>query len=189
MYRYAFKHDHVFLHKLIQKVLFNLVGIVEDATKEEMKIAGYGSIMHDGWSKFGTHYVGIYAQYNKEVTCNIGKMKSSRLMPTNVLLAMRPMFGVTEGGVKSDVDSSDDENTASQDQDKKEEYAATFTADVHVKFFREVMRFLKVNHDYWDTRSVQLAYDQSLKDSQSAKVQSMVNEDEEFSAAPDELNE
>ena len=49
----------------------------------------------------------------------------------------------------------------------------------------EALVFLKVNHEYWDTRSVQLAYDQSLKESQSAKVQSMVNEDEEFSATSD----
>ena len=45
MYRCAFKHDHVFSHKMIKKVVFNLVGIVEDAIKEEMKIAGYGSII------------------------------------------------------------------------------------------------------------------------------------------------
>ena len=148
MYRYTFNHNHVFSNKMIKKVLFNLVGIVKDAIKEEMKIAGYGSIMHDGWSKFGTHYVGIYAQYNKEVTCNIGKIKSTRLIPTNVLLAMRPMFGVTEGGVKSDVDSSDDKNTASQEQDK-EEYATTFTAEVHVKFFRELMQSYDLKLEEW----------------------------------------
>ena len=66
----------MFSNKLVKEVLFNLVGIVEDKIKEEMKVAGYGSIMHDGWSKFGTHYVRIFAQYNNAVSCFIGKVKS-----------------------------------------------------------------------------------------------------------------
>ena len=73
MHRCAFKHDHVFLHKLIQKVLFNLVGIVEDAIKEEMKIAGYGSIMHDSWSKFGTHYIRVLPNTTKKSLATFGK--------------------------------------------------------------------------------------------------------------------
>ena len=47
----------MFSNKLVKEVLFNLVGIVEDKIKEEMKVAGYRSLMHDGWSKFVTHYV------------------------------------------------------------------------------------------------------------------------------------
>ena len=137
MYRCAFKHENVFSNKLVKEVLFNLVGVVEDTIKEEMKLAGYGAIMHDGWSKFGTHYVGIFAQYNNAVSCYIGKIKSTRLQPTNVLLAMRPMCGVPEEGVKSDVDvldSSDDE-----DEEDKTEYATTFTAEVHANFFKKTM--------------------------------------------------
>ena len=52
----------------------------------------------------------------------------------------------------------------------------------------EALVFLKVNHDYWDERSVQVAYDKALKGVQSSKVQSMVNEDEEFAAASDDFN-
>jgi len=47
---------------MITKVLYNLVEIVENVIKKEMKEAGYGAIMHDGWTKFTTHYVGIFAQ-------------------------------------------------------------------------------------------------------------------------------
>ena len=50
----------------------------------------------------------------------------------------------------------------------------------------EALVFLKVNHEYWDTPTVQLAYSKALNDSQTAKVQSMINEDEEFSANLDE---
>ena len=41
-----------------------MVPMAEEAIVEEMKVVGYGAIMHDGWSKFGTHYVTIFAQYN-----------------------------------------------------------------------------------------------------------------------------
>ena len=52
----------------------------------------------------------------------------------------------------------------------------------------EALIFLKLNRDYWDASSVQVAYDLALKGEQSSKVQSMVNEDEEFAAASDDLN-
>ena len=52
----------------------------------------------------------------------------------------------------------------------------------------EALVFLKVNHEYWDARSVQVAYDNSLNGVQSSKVQSMVNDDEEFAAASDDFN-
>ena len=147
MYRCTFKHKNVFSNKLVKEVLFNLVSIVEDKIKEEMKVAGYGSIMHDGWSKFGTHYVGIFAQYNNEVSCFIGKVKSTRLQPTNVLLAMRPMCGVPEEGPKNELDvldSSDDE-----DKEQKDEYATTFTAEIHANFFREVMQAYDLELEDW----------------------------------------
>ena len=44
----------------------------------------------------------------------------------------------------------------------------------------EALVYLKVNRDYWDSSSVQVAYTQALKESQSAKVQNMINEDDEF---------
>ena len=46
--------------------------------------------------------------------------------------------------------------------------------------------FLKVNQKYWDSATVQLAFSKALSDSQTAKVPSMINEDEEFSANLDE---
>ena len=59
---------------MITRVLYNMVEIAEYTIEKEMKLAGYGSIMHDGWSKFATHYVGIFAQYNKSVSTKIGKV-------------------------------------------------------------------------------------------------------------------
>ena len=45
---------------------------------------------------------------------------------------------------------------------------------------------LKVNHEYWDPTTVQLAYSSAVRNSQTAKVQTMINEDDEFSANLDE---
>ena len=45
----------------------------------------------------------------------------------------------------------------------------------------EVLVFLKVNHDYWDARSVQLAYTKALN-SQSDKVEAMIDEDAAYDA-------
>ena len=33
---------------------------------EEMKQAGIGAIMHDGWSQAGTHFAGLIVTYMKE---------------------------------------------------------------------------------------------------------------------------
>ena len=46
----------------------------------------------------------------------------------------------------------------------------------------EALVFLKVNHDYWDASSVQLAYTHATKDSQSEKIGTMINEDDEYAA-------
>ena len=45
----------------------------------------------------------------------------------------------------------------------------------------EVLVFLKVNHDYWDARSVQLAYTKALN-LQSDKIQEMIDEDDAYDA-------
>ena len=45
----------------------------------------------------------------------------------------------------------------------------------------EALVFLKVNNEYWDSIMVQLAYSKALKEVQSAKVQSMLDDDAEFS--------
>ena len=50
----------------------------------------------------------------------------------------------------------------------------------------EALVFLKVNHDHWDASSVQLAYTHATKDSQSEKVGTMINEDDEYAADLDE---
>ena len=45
----------------------------------------------------------------------------------------------------------------------------------------EVLVFLKVNHDYWDARDVQLVYTKALN-LQSDKIQEMIDEDDAYDA-------
>ena len=46
----------------------------------------------------------------------------------------------------------------------------------------EALVFLKVNHDYWDAASVQLAYAQALESSQSDKIEEMIDQDDAYAA-------
>ena len=49
-YREAFKHEKKFSTMTICRVILAMVPLVEKAIGEELKEAGYGAIMHDGWT-------------------------------------------------------------------------------------------------------------------------------------------
>ena len=126
-FRTSFKHKSKFSKKLVRNILFNLVPMVEHAIEKEMKEVGYGAIMHDGWSKFGTHYVAIFGQYNKEIIQRIGKDSNTTKVPTTALLAVRPMMNVP-------VEDKDNDNEKI-DSEEEEEEATEFTSEVHANFF------------------------------------------------------
>ena len=142
-YRVAFKHQHKFSSKLIRDVLFNLVPMVEEAITKEMKSAELGAIMHDGWSKFGTHYVALFAQYNRRSTTFIGKVKKVTINPASVLLAVRPMLNVPV------TDEGKDESETEEDDEREEDEATGFTLEVHVKFFKDVFDSYDISLDEW----------------------------------------
>ena len=101
---------------MIKKIIFNLVPMVEDLIAGEMSEAGVGAIMHDGWSQFGTHYVAILAQYNRNIKQRVGKTSTIAVSTANVLLAIRPM-----GAVSSVEDTHDDELPELEKLDMMEE--------------------------------------------------------------------
>jgi hypothetical protein len=37
--------------------MFRLVELIEEMVSAEMKLAGKGSILHDGWTCAGVHYI------------------------------------------------------------------------------------------------------------------------------------
>lgn len=149
----------------MRKVLFHLATIVEETISQEMQIAKHGSIMHDGWSKFGTHYTSLFVQYNRTVIQNTGKLKKAVLVPTSALLAMRPMPGIVEKERKETDEGEDEDNESSEDeeqgnvnvdQDQVIGDATTFTAEVHAEFFRNVMKKYKVRLEEWALCQVEL---------------------------------
>ena len=159
-FRLAFKHDNKFSQKMLQRIIFNLVPLVEKEISREMKEAGMGAIMHDGWSKFGTHYVGLFAQYNRRICQNIGKTQQTTEIPTNVLLSMRPMSAAPEQADEdkeindgppeleeiNDEDEDDNEDEVEQEEDN---LATSFTAEVHANYFTEVLEAYGVELKEW----------------------------------------
>ena len=145
---------------MLRRIIFNLVPLVEKEISREMKEAGIGAIMHDGWSKFGTHYVGLFAQYNRRIKQNIGKTQQTTEIPTNVLLSMRPMSAAPEqaDGDKeiddgppeleefNDEDEDDDDDEVEQEEDHQ---ATSFTAEVHANYFTEVLEAYGVELKTW----------------------------------------
>ena len=106
--------------------------MVESAIQKEMKEVGYGAIMHDGQSQFGTHYVAIFGQYNKEIIQRIGKDSNTTKVPTTALLAMRPMMNVL-------LEDKDNDNKQI-DSEEEEEEATEFTQDVHANFLGDLQK-------------------------------------------------
>ena len=151
---------------MIRKVLFNLVHIVESHIAAGLQKAKRGAIMHDGWSKFGTHYVAIFGQYNRTVMQNTGKMQKTVLVPASALLAMRPMAGISEkeetgADLNSDNDSSDDDEEGNEEgtnQNQEQQEATTFTAEVHAEFFTDVMKSYNVDIKDWVVCQVKLHF-------------------------------
>ena len=130
-----------------------------------MQIAKHGAIMHDGWSKFGTHYTSLFVQYNRTVIQNTGKLKKPVLVPTSALLAMRPMPGIIEKEGKETDEDEDEDNESSEDEEQGNANveqvigdATTFTAEVHAEFFRNVMKKYKVTLEEWALCQVKLLH-------------------------------
>ena len=145
---------------MLRRIIFNLVPLVEKAISVEMKEAGMGALMHDGWSKFGTHYVGLFAQYNRNIKQQIGKTQQTTIIPTNVLLSMRPMSAAPEqGDGEEEIDDGppalevNDEDEDEDDVDvvevEEDNQATSFTAEVHANYFTEVLQAYGVELKEW----------------------------------------
>ncbi len=59
-------HNNKFSIKTVSSMLLGMTLSVEKVIAAEMQSAGYGSIIHDGWTKFWVHYFGIFATYMSE---------------------------------------------------------------------------------------------------------------------------
>lgn len=98
-----------------------------------MKKSRRGTILHDGWSKNGVHYVAIYACFMKEVSEYRNKVQVKGVVPELVLLACSPMASLSN---EEKVASSDNE-----DDEEDNEEAVKFTAEVHANFIKETFQY------------------------------------------------
>ena len=57
----------VFSQEKLKETLYNMVEIVEGRISAEMKDDTQGSILHDGWTNNGVHFVANFACYIKKV--------------------------------------------------------------------------------------------------------------------------
>ena len=81
--------------------------------------------MSDGWSKYGTHYFGLFATYNKKIKHIVDGVITESTIPKLVLLAMSLMKTLFD-------DNNDDEPTE----------ATNFKAEIHAQFNSTTFLFL-----------------------------------------------
>ena len=62
------------------------------------------------------------------------------MTPTSVLLAVRPMLNVS---------AHDNEDEKIEEESTQSQEATSFTAEVHAKFFKDVLRSYNVTLDLW----------------------------------------
>ena len=129
------KHDEVFSRKMVKETMFTLVEIVEKLIADEMKEAGYGAIMHDGWSKFSSHYTALFAFNVLPKKQTIGGQVTMLYEVYLSLLSLSPLCSVVDNDDDDQNgntgESSDDENCT---DDMKE--AVNFTAEKHAEHFK-----------------------------------------------------
>jgi hypothetical protein len=63
LYQSKMKHEYTFSIKIVCVVIIAMTCAVEVELVAEMKAARKGSIVHDGWTKFGTHFFNLCSTY------------------------------------------------------------------------------------------------------------------------------
>ena len=58
--------NYNFSQKTLRNVIFNMTTQVEKVISIDMRNSGRGSMLHDGWTKYGAHYAGIFACYMRK---------------------------------------------------------------------------------------------------------------------------
>ena len=90
-----FKNDNTDIcARTLKAVILTMVEIVEPKIGRQMKIAGRGSILHDGWTKDSVHYVGSYCCYIRAITTVVKGKKLVEELPKLIILACSPMASI-----------------------------------------------------------------------------------------------
>jgi hypothetical protein len=128
-YRNIIKHQHLFSKKTIRSIILAMSVLVENRIGQDLQTAGYGSLLHDGWSKFGQHFFGLFATFNRKRSQKVGSSTTTITEVACVLLAMSPL---------TEVPADDDDDDDGQSKKRLTAEAASFTAEVHGNFIKRI---------------------------------------------------
>jgi hypothetical protein len=121
LYRSKMKHDNKFSIKTVRAVIVAMTCAVEVKLAAEMKAAGKGSIVHDAWTKFGTHYLGLFSTYMATRQYLFEGSMLTIYKPIISLLSVSPLHTIAS--------ESQDEDDSDDSEDMEE--ATNFTARAH----------------------------------------------------------
>ena len=131
-FRSFHRYNENISRKLLKEVIFKLVELVDDNLRKELKLCGKGSILHDGWTCAGVHYIGLFACYNT------GMLKTETHETTNEavqlsLLSVSPM-------ARTEV-TEEEESDEKKDLAVFDETAVNFSSQTHAEHIRNVFRY------------------------------------------------
>ena len=156
-YRKFHRYNEVISKRLFKEVIFKMVDLVDKKLSEEMKRCGKGSILHDGWTCAGVHYIALFACYSLERQ----RLKQEKEEPDDdgvqlSLLSVSPM---------ARTESVEDE----KELEVFDETAVNFSSQTHAEHIRNVFRYYGVDVEDWavcqtaDNCSVNLKVAELLK--------------------------
>ena len=144
-FRKFHRYSDVISKRLLKDTIFKLVDIVDRKLGEEMKAAGKGSILHDGWTCAGVHYIAILACYPYTAGVKVKeetKQGDHEVEPENgirlSLVSVSPMART--------------EDCAEGDDDEAEvfdETAVNFSSATHAEHIRNVFRYYGIDVEDW----------------------------------------
>jgi hypothetical protein len=124
-------------------VLREVCGIVENGVAEEMKTAGMGGLLHDGWTKAGNHFLGVFAACTRKLKLVLTLTKSMKRASTVdakhapkgyevkvTLVSCSPLFNCN--------DEDTDDTPIEDGSEAVTGEATTFTAKAHVDHIKHV---------------------------------------------------
>ena len=114
---------------------------VEKKLAAEMQTAGRGSIVHDGWSKRGIHYLALFATYPATRVEMVNELFTEVTKNVISLLSVSPLHANTAWAA-SDSDSDSDSNSDLDSEDGEDKFveAVEFTAAVHKSQIVDVLK-------------------------------------------------
>ena len=135
MFRKFAVSTNIFSIKTVRAVILAMVPLVEKMIIKEMKAAGYGALMHDGWTKFSTHYFGLFATYNIKVKQKLAGELCETTMPKQVLLAVSPLTTL--------VSEKKDSNKTTESTNFKAEVMAQFIEKTLEEYYDTDLKWVK----------------------------------------------